>query len=1121
MNKSEATRPTDKPTLKALEEAGETKFVPSDFMRARHPDLFSDTKTLTEPHLTSKIFEYHLQTLTSRKDEIAFEHFCRRLAEKEICPNLLPQTGPTGGGDSLVDSETYPVASSIAQNWYEGIGQEASQERWAFAFSAKAKWQPKVVSDVEKIIGSGREYRKIFFITNQFIPDKKRAEVEDRLSRQHGTQVRILDRTWLVSRVVEHKRIALAIETLNLSEFASDTVQVLGPHDTEREGELQELDRQIDDAHRYQGVEYQLAEDCLTTALLARGLEYPRVEIEGRFDRAERIARKVDDRQQLLRIAYNRAWTTFWWFNDYLEFNTLYDRVESLALSSNHASDLELICNLWMLLRPTVSRGELDAQTAKFDDRTKRLKDALERLAADKKRPNNALTARTHLLLVDLYDCLFEKKVPDPILIELRKALARSRGLAEYPLQTITRAVKELGNVMPDNEEYDKLFELVIRLTEQRTSEGEAGIILIERGGQKLRAGKTYDAIRILGRAQQKLAVDEYRSAWTAALAGCGLAYEKAGLLWAARSNMLAAANHALSRYWKQGELTPQALRYVKKLVWIEIELGRIFPALAWLRVETGIAHKLMLEGEAREAFLNERITQDRVLAMLLLKTDLWQLKWLDFLPPLLDEQDLDYSWMALLYALGYEDYLRSEDTIPDSETPQAVREFFLKWLKQPAKDDLPDKPELMRDEKIWLRSFVLGCRVIVEVHNNPVSLSLAEALLGSLEALLATSLEELIPYRSELLITVRPSVFLTSTPNYQIDESSGGEVINVYHPAKMEMSSLEEREAFHTWLVDFVVHASLQIGVPGDAHLFTKRVLEKERGLGRAVLSADISIAVENILGESPKFTLSDWEASAESQRFPLLRNQPWDYGHESPKAEVKTFGEMHFGTRNPPEGLFGIDQLRHQDRPIFSLINLPLWDKANWMAMAFGDASVEIPVLGLAFKDVEAGKMIFQGWQKKLGSVDGNELLRVTIVTGVNRKHPADYRVLISINPQLETDGHGRQFVLTARIQTMHPSDGTNLNRFLEHYRRAGRYILTPAFAVSEIELGDHFLEPTIEKKVLNIRAAWEIGSNDPDVSAIFDNDDPIIPIQVTEAPVKEALNRHHKDRKKRKRA
>ncbi len=138
-------------------------FKPSEFMRARRPELFSDSITYQEPQLTREVFEYYLDSLTSRKQENDFEHFCRKLAEKELCPNLIPQTGPTGGGDSKVDTETYPVADAISLRWYEGIGREPAQERWAFAFSAKKKCRAKVQSDVGKRRGSDQAKYSIFW----------------------------------------------------------------------------------------------------------------------------------------------------------------------------------------------------------------------------------------------------------------------------------------------------------------------------------------------------------------------------------------------------------------------------------------------------------------------------------------------------------------------------------------------------------------------------------------------------------------------------------------------------------------------------------------------------------------------------------------------------------------------------------------------------------------------------------------------------------------------------------------------------------------------------------------------------------------------------------------------
>jgi hypothetical protein len=122
----------DNPT-KATERSGgfdPSKLRPSEFMRARRPERFADSKVIEVAKLTAAMFEYQLDTLTSRKQETEFEHFARRLAERELCPNLLPQTGPTGGGDSKVDAETYPVSEEISLRWYQGVGSKADKERW-------------------------------------------------------------------------------------------------------------------------------------------------------------------------------------------------------------------------------------------------------------------------------------------------------------------------------------------------------------------------------------------------------------------------------------------------------------------------------------------------------------------------------------------------------------------------------------------------------------------------------------------------------------------------------------------------------------------------------------------------------------------------------------------------------------------------------------------------------------------------------------------------------------------------------------------------------------------------------------------------------------------------------
>lgn len=150
---------------------------PKENYKRWHPDQFSDSIIVKKASLGRDFLEYYLSRISSHSQEKDFERFCKAILEAEVCPNLSPQTGPTGGGDSKVDTETYPVAEQLTESWLYGYGDKAGSERWAFAISAKADWLSKIKSDVAKIsktIIDGRQYTKIFFVSNQLISDKKK-----------------------------------------------------------------------------------------------------------------------------------------------------------------------------------------------------------------------------------------------------------------------------------------------------------------------------------------------------------------------------------------------------------------------------------------------------------------------------------------------------------------------------------------------------------------------------------------------------------------------------------------------------------------------------------------------------------------------------------------------------------------------------------------------------------------------------------------------------------------------------------------------------------------------------------------------------------------------------------
>lgn len=1106
MNRRKPSSDKPKSSKELSEQLTKHEFRPSEYMRARRPELFSDSTAESQSLLGRELFEYHLETLTSRKEETKFEHFARRLCEREICPNLLPQTGPTGGGDSKTDSENYPVAKSIAMRWYKGDPAASAEQRWAFAFSAMKKWRPKVISDVAKIAGTKRGYSKVFFVTNQFVKDKDRAALEAELKLRHGFEVRIFDRTWIVNCVFEHDRTELAIETLGL-DVELRPCKITGPRDLSNERRLEILEKEIDDPLRYAGAQYHLVEDCLQAALLARNLELSRIDVEGRFERAQRIAQDVNYPQQLLRVSYNRAWTCFWWYDDLKEFLRHYALVEEFALKSSSSEDMQWLVNLWQLLNSSCRSGRLDPSECQLEQHTQVLIDSLEALGQEQNRVNNSHHARTELIFIKLARQALGGEAVGPLLLELRDAIRRARGLISYPFEPLPKIVEELGNIFTDLPEYDELLDEATSTAGERLGQHKAGRMLLARGIQKLRANRPYEAIVYLGRAQQSLAMRESRWEISESLFMCGSAYEAGGLFWAARANVLGSLNQVLGDYWDNGFIAPQAAICAQKLAWIEIELGRVACAISWMELADSLAAGAKLADKALNIFTEARWNQDAVLGILFLRAKQEDIRYLQYLPDVLERLGLDYSRIALLYALGYEDQLRSEGIIPEGEDPEQAREFFIKWFDQPAAADLPERL-VGTVGKMTFPSIVLGCRLKLVVEDDNESIFLSERLLGAIEAILATSLsEKVFPYREDYVVRVERSNRVQGTPELEIDQEGGFSIL------RHNGNTLTTGDTEENWVLETIVHLISQIvTTTDDPDGYLNRILGEQLGLSRALNFTETSVPVLNIFGASAKLRLADWNTHENPVAYICKRVVPW---HEGliPEKTPENYGNRDMGSGAPPKDIYDRSSLKHSARQVSSVINQVLWNKAKWKAVAYiwSNDPVEPPSIALGFQNGDAGKAIFRELIEKLGSDDKQNRLRISIITGVNKAFTNKYGVVIGSNlPDDGEFGRGQEIVSISRVHHMDNTNPMNLRMFQERFERTGKFWLMAAHWPNE-KTQPIFDETTIITKTsVRIAPAWQIGDNDLDSVAIGPEDDPIIPTTILDAPVLRLLER-----------
>lgn len=1080
---------------------------PREMMREKRPYLFSDSEIDHIDSLPRSQFEYHLETLTARKQEYEFEDFCRKLAEKELCPNLTIQTGPTGGGDGKTDAETYPVAIEIAERWWIG-SPSAGKERWAFAFSAKKDWKPKLKSDVKKIAETGRAYDIVYFITNQFASDRDKAKLQDELSSRYSCRVFVLDKSWIVEKVYANAHLSMAIDILAIEGAKSETVQKYGPKDAARSAELAELDKQIADPNRYVGARFQLASDCYRSAILARGLERPRFEVEARFEQAMRIADDLGSTQQAMRIRYNFAWTEFWWFEDLVKFLELYEDLEKRIKDSEQCSEIKHLHTLYSLTATSIRNGRLKPDAVNIEEKKRILVTILQPLALDSARPNNALEARTYLTLIKVHEAVEkgDETELDDCWREFSDILEKSMPLGAYPVELLEGVLGELGNVM-DSPEFDTLYTKLTEIISQRRSDGSAGEAHIKRAFQKLEHEKPYEAIRWLGRAEELLIKREYREELTQALLGSSGAYGVVGLRWAARNRALAALDHTLQEFRENDSVEWPAWIAIKQLIWAELRLGRLPQALAAIILAKMLLSALNPEGDVAKQVEEDQISLEMAFGLLILNLKPDQLAAISKLHDSFNEYDLVIPGMATLFSLGQRQALREEKYCPEEQTDQDVSDFLEQWIAVPGSETMPRTTLLLDGPNVDFESNVLGCNIVLTSNTDPVSVGIAESILGGLECFMATSDEtDVLPHKESIKIAMQANGADDAVPRHRIVDEAGASYFEISYSPEFRQDSASKIQQFRDWLQNAIIDIICHFAVIRDVEAWMDKVADSERGFARALAFSDMLTVSCNVFGNKPPIHIGD-HINADAREFKPLRTSPlisW------PEKNGST-GPAKFGAGPPPRDLAKSENLKHTDRRVISPIQLDLWNKAGWNAAAFIEyPNMPGPILALHFQDANAARRIFEDWVARWGKEGSDANIRISIITGISIAHPFAYVMHIGPVFRVSDEQSGKTFTALSRYMRLDASTPDNLNRFLRAFRDAGSFGLAPAVTREGREFPEPLFDLIQPRHSLEVRPAWTIDDNDPDMYVIQDDDDPIIPDGEIDPPIKRAMAR-----------
>lgn len=1052
--------------------------TPSQFMRQLRPELYSDSTSRIQYRLKAEVLSHHLDTLTERNQTHDFELFCRKLCERTICPNLRPATGPEGGGDSKADTETIPVADEISKLTYVGIANSGS-ERWAFAFSAKKTWSQKAKSDIAGIVAMGRGYQRIIFVTSRAARAKDRARLEDELSKKHGIPVTIHDRAWIIDEVIDKDRRDLAFHYLGVGEESSD--RDLGPSDYSRSKQLAEIERELADPTAFVGMQMQRASEALVAAKLARSLELPRTDVDGRFLRAVRLANDGGTHRQQLGAHYESLWTAFWWFDDIQAVVSGYEAFEELVLDDTHAGNLELLCNLAQLLFNVVISGQVTPAQAQLEPRIARLASRLVELAGDAGRPNNSLEAKTSLLTIQVNQAILAQDADalSSLWPQFADVLMQAEGLGEFDAARLAKLLEGFGQVAGEDRGYRDLVDQLAEFMTKRSGDSPGAMVWLRRAHQ-LSFDQNMEMIRLLGRAAHVLSKKEHAEEQVQALAELAVAYKSAGLAWAARASATSAAATMFVNAEGGSELPASSFPILMNVAWMAVALKHLPEVLDTIQVARGCLAALPFDDESVQRAGRQLEAFDMTLACQLVNLSDSELSEFTSVPDILLGLGLNHSWSALMYKLGYEDLLRKDGWIPDSESVKEVASLFDQMAGHPT-DVARWRPTIFNghDRQVFTTR-VLGLRVDVAHEPTDTSITIAESIAGAVDAFFATAFElEAFAHVERFDV----SVVEAQISGFEIEPNLDAMQLTVRCAAGIFPGSPSVYGDFQRMLLEVaatIFWATCHTRHPGDA---ASRLLQADAASERLAMIGSLCLSRHRIFGGVSR--LDRWSKYA-----------PKDYAVRTDRPTVVPLAPQT-GARTETDDEQPGDQSRgdlpevtglptvtdHRDVQVRSVIDVHLWDQAGWIGTAYGSLGPAVPpFLALMFRNEAAAAKIFERWRDRFGERDDAEEIYIGIIREYSVEHPTHYGVVLT-STMPSNSSNVPYSTVVSRSQSMEPADDVNLTRFLGDYQRAGAYLLMPMVLTSNQSQPKLLKELFLLKRGLHVKLAAEVSADDPE--------------------------------------
>lgn len=1046
--------------------------TPYEYYRNRRPEYFSDTKVVYKITMTKEVFQYQLDRLSNDMKQDQFEKLTKSLMLRFITPNIIPQTGPTGGGDGKTDLETYSVADEVAERWYVCDGGCKGSEKWAVAISCREDWNVKVKDDVKKIIETKREFTKILFFSNRLIKSRDSKSCEDQLTKKYNVPVQIFSQDWFVDRVMQEQCLDIAVKELGLSDEYIDKSVDEGPKDKARKQRIKELEEAIVKRKQTTSLDTELVDMALESAELSRYIEESPSNIRGKLQRAQILASKYGSKQQLYNAIYMSGWTEFYWLQNPDATYQNFQKLKLMMKEEINVTRIEKLVNIYFILYNATVCG-LFKETIDLDAESKYLNNLHKNLQYDNNHHSSYLYLHISWLEMKIMLKNDDKDLIDDVIDDLSRTYKEANNHIDISLETNEEVLDILGTIIHDSEKFECLIDDLTLMLSERQKDITAGEIQMRRGLQNLEAEKYDQAIRHLGQCISLFGKEQTKGEYVISCEFLGMAFLGQDLLYAAKIMFVKTISMLFHQIETTGYADHLIISVLSKICEMELRAGQIvdFFNFYWLRNVLSDINPDFQD----ECLLEETAMNQNVLAVRLMAGDCRNSVY-GYLPSIMERFGMSVPLDTLYYKLGYYDNVSKEYT----ELIESSNDF-LDRLRGEIKNNYFLYANSIAQEYSTMETLVSGCKVTVGFKSCEILHSCAELLLGYVESLCST-----MSYKDFMFVTkhIHFELYATNEGKTEIlkGKSTSEYMFNV------NTRTINDNEFWKTMasLVGFIF---TQNAMAKDLNNLFDDKQAKEKILNRQSAMMTYLTEVKNVTGDQYKYSITNFIEDG-------------DVYYEF-KGEKDLFSP------------FELAKGQQASQTISSIIDYPLWDQAKWKGCGFilDTYRMDAPLLLFCYNNIDYGRKIFEGWMKLHNK---NELnLKVSFILHIDKEHPAWYRVHVGEDLEVykESMKEDRQRIVQVnRIHTMNAMTSENLDNFRHFYYMKGRCCISAVMMGCDNQMNfKQKFRYVLPLKNVVFREAWEIGVNDVDSATILPDDHPIIPEEhKNNAPVIELLER-----------